>query len=97
MGGKKSTIKNRSKLKEYIVYMNQSSKGFKRYFAIIYFSSLCFSAVSIFIAIVGQQLLDSLLTMENAVIIKVLLISICAYVMGAILGFFYFIFSKICY
>ena len=94
MGGKKSTIKNRSKLKEYIVYMNQSSKGFKRYFAIIYFSSLCFSAVSIFIAIVGQQLLDSLLTMENAVIIKVLLISICAYVMGAILGFFTSYFQK---
>lgn len=82
------------KLKHYLSYMHTNSKGYRKYIPLIFVCSLCFSILSIFIALIGKQLIDNLLTMNNNVIVKVILISISAYLIGAILGFFTSYFEK---
>lgn len=72
----------------YLKFMHAKSKGYRRYIPLIFACSLCFSVLSIFIALIGKQLIDNLLTMNSSVIIKAIVISISAYIVGAILGFF---------
>lgn len=75
-------------LSKYIKFMHAKSKGYRRFIPLIFACSLCFSVLSIFIALIGKQLIDNLLTMNSSVIIKAIVISISAYIVGAILGFF---------
>lgn len=72
----------------YLKFMHAKSKGYRRFIPLIFACSLCFSVLSIFIALIGKQLIDNLLTMNSGVIIKAIVISISAYIVGAILGFF---------
>lgn len=75
-------------LKNYLSYMHAKSKGYRRFIPLIFACSLCFSILSIFIALIGKQLIDNLLSMNSSVIIKAISISVAAYVAGAVLGFF---------
>ncbi|MDE6604825.1 MAG: ATP-binding cassette domain-containing protein [Clostridia bacterium] len=81
-------MKKEKIFKNYIKYMSAKAKGFKKFFPLVFFCSLCLSVLSICIAIFSKQLIDNLLTMDKLIILKVVLISISAYLFGAILGFF---------
>lgn len=82
------------KFKHYLSYMHTNSKGYRKYIPLIFVCSLCFSILSIFIALLGKQMIDNLLAMEKNVIVKVIIISISAYIIGAFLSFFTAYFEK---
>lgn len=75
-------------LREYLKFMTLKSKGYKKFIPLIFVATLLFSVLSIFIALIGKQLIDNLLTLNTAKILKVIGISITAYTVGAVLGFF---------
>lgn len=73
--------------KEYLKTMTALSKGYGRALVIIFIGSICFSVISIFIALIGKELVDSILSLNRLIIVKVIAISISAYILGSILGF----------
>ena len=67
--------------------MNKKAEGYIKYMPFVFATALLFSIMSIYIALVGKQLIDNLLTLHTDVIIKVVCISFVSYIAGAFLGF----------
>ena len=80
-------MKKTNELLNYIKYMHLKSKGYRRFIPLIFISSLILSAVSILIALMSKQLIDSLLTLHAGTIIKVISISVSGYILGAVIRF----------
>lgn len=71
----------------YVQFMNKKAEGYIKYMPFVFATALLFSIMSIYIALVGKQLIDNLLTLHTDVIIKVVCISFVSYIAGAFLGF----------
>lgn len=80
-------MKNNNSFKQYLKLMSIKAKDYKKFFPLIFICSLCFSILSVFMALISRQVIDNLLAMNSLIIVKVILIAISAYLMGAALGF----------
>lgn len=81
-------ITNSSKtFKKYVTYMKARTSNDGWHIICIFLGCLIFSGLSIFIALISKFLLDNLFNMDIKDMILLVLISISAFALGAILGF----------
>lgn len=75
------------KLKDYIKFMSDKSKDYQKIFPLIFVCNLFFSIISIFTALIGKQLIDTIINMNTYMIVRAVIISIVAFFIGAVIGF----------
>lgn len=71
----------------YIKYMHKMTKGFHKFFPLIFFVSLLLTIISIFTAYISQAAIDNITTQDFGSYVKVILTAIALYIFGSLLNY----------